>query len=67
MNTVFTKTLLWFFGTVVLTFMALIAAAALNFSSGERRQSPMGSLIRLQLSEARHAFETGGKQALRET
>ena len=67
MNTVFTKTLLWFFGTVVLTFVALIAAAALNFSSGERRQSPMGSFMRLQLSEARHAFETGGKQALEET
>ena len=44
LNTVFTKTLLWFFGTVVLTFVALIAAAALNFSSGERRQSPMGSI-----------------------
>jgi signal transduction histidine kinase len=67
LNTVFTKTLLWFFGTVVLTFVALIIAAALNFSSGERRQSPMGALVRLQLSEARHAFETGGKQALQAT
>jgi signal transduction histidine kinase len=67
LNTVFTKTLLWFFGTVVLTFMALIIAAALNFNSGERRRSPMGTIVRLQLSEARHAFETGGKQALQST
>ena len=66
MNTVFTKTLLWFFGTVVLTFVALIIAAALNFS-GERRRSPMGTIVRLQLSESRHAFETGGKQALAAT
>jgi signal transduction histidine kinase len=66
LNTVFTKTLLWFFGTVVLTFVALIIAAALNFS-GERRRSPMGTIVRLQLSESRHAFETGGKQALAAT
>jgi signal transduction histidine kinase len=67
LNTVFTKTLLWFFGTVVLTFVALLIAAALNFNSGERRRSPMGTIVRLQLSEARHAFETGGKQALQST
>jgi two-component system sensor histidine kinase CpxA len=67
LNTVFTKTLLWFFGTVVLTFIALLIATALNFSSGERRQGPVGTVVRLQLSEARHAFETGGTPALQET
>ncbi len=67
MNTVFTKTLLWFFGTVVLTITLLIIATALNISSGERRHGPVGALIRLQLSESRHAYESGGIAALRET
>ena len=67
LNTVFTKTLLWFFGTVVLTITAVIFATVMNFSSGERRQGPVGSLLRLQLSEARYAFETGGVEQLRRT
>lgn len=67
MNTVFAKTLLWFFGTVVLTITALIVATAVNFSTGERRHGPLGAMIRLQLAEAQHAYETGGVQALHET
>lgn len=64
MNTLFTKTLLWFFGTVVLTIAALIVATALNFSTGERRRGPISALLRLQLSEAQYAYETGGLPAL---
>jgi two-component system sensor histidine kinase CpxA len=67
LNTVFTKTLLWFFGTVILTITAVAVATALNFSSGERRPGPVGSLLRIQLSEARHAYETGGVEQLRQT
>lgn len=66
MNTVFTKTLLWFFGTVVLTIAVLIIAAAVTLNTGERRRGPVGSLVRLQLSESRHAYETGGVPALRQ-
>ncbi len=40
MNTVFAKTLLWFLGTVVLTFTALIITAAISFDPGERRPDP---------------------------
>jgi hypothetical protein len=53
LNTVFTKTLLWFFGTVVLAVIAVTIATALTFNSGDRRQSPLGALLRIQLSEAR--------------
>jgi signal transduction histidine kinase len=67
LNTIFVKTLLWFFGTVVLTIAALIFAAAVTFSTGERRHSPLGALVRLQLSEARNAYETSGVEGLRRT
>lgn len=67
MNTVFAKTLLWFFGTVLLTITALSIAAAITFSSGERRQSPFGALVRLQLAEAQYAYENGGVERLRRT
>jgi signal transduction histidine kinase len=67
LNTVFAKTLLWFFGTVVLTITFLILAAALNFSTGERRRGPLGALMRLQFSEAVNAYEIGGVVALRRT
>ena len=67
LNTVFAKMLLWFFGTVVLTFTALIITAAINFDPGERRPGPVGALIRLQFAESRHAYEVGGVPALRET
>jgi two-component system sensor histidine kinase CpxA len=67
LNTVFTKTLLWFFGTVVLTITALIVATAVNFSSGERRHGPLSTMVRLELSESRYAYETGGVAKLRET
>ena len=67
LNTVFTKTLLWFFGTVILTFAAVTIATALNFNSGERRPGPLASLLRIELSEARYAYETGGVERLRRT
>ena len=67
MNTVFVKTLLWFFGTVILTLAALIIGTVLNSETGERRRGPVGTLIRLQLSEARLAYETGGPEQLRVT
>jgi signal transduction histidine kinase len=67
LNTVFAKTLLWFFGTVVITVAALIIAAAMTLNSGERRQSPFGALIRLQLAESRDSYESGGVERLKRT
>jgi hypothetical protein len=65
LNTVFTKTLLWFFGTVILTIAAVTVATALNFNTGERRPGPLGSLLRLELAEARYFYENGGVEQLR--
>jgi signal transduction histidine kinase len=67
LNTVFTKTLLWFFGTVILTIAAVSIATVINYNSGERRPGPVASLLRIQLSEARWAYESGGVERLRRT
>lgn len=64
MNTLFARTLLWFIATVVLTFLALTVATALDIDPGQRRRGPLGSLISLQFAEAIHAYETGGSQEL---
>ena len=67
MKTLLAKTLLWFLGTAVLTMAAIMGAAALNFNSGGQRPGPFGTLVALQFSEARNAYETGGKAALDKT
>jgi two-component system sensor histidine kinase CpxA len=63
----FAKTLLWFLGTAVLAMTLIVIVGALSFNSGGRRQPPFGMLLSIQTSEARHAYETGGAQQLKET
>jgi len=66
MNTLFTRTLLWFIATVILTFVAMSLATALDVEH-DRRRLPFGTMLSLQLSEARHAWETGGREELADT
>ncbi len=63
MNTLFTRTLLWFIATVVLTFVATALATTIDFER-DRQRPPFGTMLSLQLSEARNAYETGGREAL---
>ena len=67
MRTLLAKTLLWFLGMVVLTMAAIMGAAALNYNSGGQRPGPFSMLVALQFSEARDAYEAGGKAALSKT
>jgi signal transduction histidine kinase len=76
-NTLFLKTLLWFIGTAALTIAAVVLAAAWNVDpeapgrgfppEGRPRQGPFGAMVTLQMVEARHAYETGGAEMLRQT
>jgi two-component system sensor histidine kinase CpxA len=50
----------------VLTFAAMVTAAALDADSGERRRPPF-AMIALQFAEARRAYETGGPEMLQNT
>ena len=66
MNTLFTKILLWFIGTAILTLAAFTVVSSLNVETTGRRQ-PFGRYLLLQLQEARYAYESGGPEALRLT
>jgi signal transduction histidine kinase len=67
MRTLFAKTLLWSLGSVVLTMVGIVAANALGLNFGARRPSPMRVFLAVQLEEARHAYETGGRAQLEAT
>lgn len=67
MNSLFTRTLLWFIATVILTFFAMIVASALDTDDDRQRRPTFGTILTLQLNEARNAYETGGAESLRRT
>jgi signal transduction histidine kinase len=64
MRSLFAKTLFWFLATTAVAMAGIIITTALTFSNSEPR-GPVGTLLNLQVEEARHAYETGGKAALK--
>ncbi len=65
MRTLFAKILVWFLATTVITIAAVLVTSALTFNS--ERQPPFGMLMRVQMREARHAYEHGGRAELADT
>jgi signal transduction histidine kinase len=63
MRSLFAKTLIWFLATTVIAMAGIILTTALTFSASEPR-GPIGTLLNLQVEEARKAYETGGRAAL---
>jgi signal transduction histidine kinase len=63
MRSLFAKTLLWFLATTVIAMAGIILTTALTFSVSEPR-GPIGTLLNLQVEEARKAYETGGRAGL---
>lgn len=67
MRSLFAKILLWFSAVVVI---ALVGSGVIfRFIQSEEefgRQGPRFGMLTLQLNEARHAYETGGPEALEE-
>lgn len=62
MRTLFAKILLWFLATTVITIAAVLVTSVLTFNP--ERQPPWGMLMRMQMTEARQAWERGGKNEL---
>jgi two-component system sensor histidine kinase CpxA len=60
MNSLFARILLWFWGTLVIT---VIGSALISYGLAERR-FPVDRLLALDLAEARHAYEIGGRAGL---
>lgn len=67
MRSLFAKVLMWFLAAMTLTILAMVATTVLTVSNAERRRPPFAMLAELELSEARHAYESGGKAALEQT
>lgn len=65
MRSLFAKILGWFVVTLVLTSVASILISALSYNPySSQRQAVFSMLLSLEMSEARHAWESGGAPAL---
>jgi hypothetical protein len=60
----FAKTLGWFLLTVAVGIGGILLSTALTLQSSGSPQSPYTMLLRVQVEDAKKAYETGGKQAL---
>lgn len=68
MRSLFAKILGWFVLTGVVTLTATIAISALSYNPySSSRPTPLSMMLSVEMTEARHAWETGGKDALAET
>lgn len=67
MSSLFTKILLWFLVTTLITSAGVAITSALIFEGSEqKRPPPMLPRPSMQLDVVRHAWETGGADALRQ-
>jgi signal transduction histidine kinase len=64
MRSLFAKTLLWFLATTAIAIAGIIITTALTLNSTESRRSPFFMLARVQVEDAKRAYETGGREAL---
>ena len=65
MRSIFTKILLWSFGTLVLSLVAFVAISFFIASrTVERGDTIWGRLAAMQMAEARYAYESGGPERL---
>jgi two-component system sensor histidine kinase CpxA len=65
MNSLFSKILLWFGCTLLITLVGSAFISALNNDRNDSsRESPAARLVTFQLEEARAAYETGGRPGL---
>jgi signal transduction histidine kinase len=64
MRSIFTKILLWSFGTLVVSLIAFAGVSRLLSDRGFRRGEALRSTLFKQAELARHVFETGGPEQL---
>jgi signal transduction histidine kinase len=66
-RSLFAKILVWFVVTIVTTLAATLLTTALTYDVYSSRQAPFSMLLSLEVRQARHAWETGGREELRGT
>ncbi|HTB14242.1 MAG TPA: ATP-binding protein [Bryobacteraceae bacterium] len=67
MRSLFAKILLWFVVAVVTVLAATVLTTALTYDTYSSRQAPFPMLLTFAEKEAQKAWETGGREQLRET
>jgi two-component system sensor histidine kinase CpxA len=67
MRSLFAKILVWFVVAIMITIGAMVLTTALTYDAYSSRQAPFSMLLNLQLSEARAAWESGGRAQLSAT
>src|SRR5579872_2589669 len=60
----FAKITLWFFGTFVFMWAAVVITTAFTFTAPESRQSPLTMLMNARMEGSIHQYEEGGVEAL---
>ncbi len=64
MRSMFAKTLAWFLVTTAVAIGGILLTTALTLQNSGSPQSPFVMLLRIQVEDAKKAYETGGKPAL---
>jgi signal transduction histidine kinase len=66
-RSLFAKILAWFVVTLLVSTAATMLTTALTYDAYSSREAPFSMLLSLELSEARQAWESGGRPQLRQT
>jgi signal transduction histidine kinase len=66
MRSIFVKILLWFFATLIVCLAGSAITNQFRYRPGPGRHDFFSRSLALQVSDARHAYEIGGKDALQE-
>jgi signal transduction histidine kinase len=66
-RSLFAKILAWFVVTLLATTAAVMLTTALTYDAYSSREAPFSMLLGLELTEARQAWEHGGREELRKT
>src|SRR5439155_7072103 len=64
LRSLFARILLWFLATTAITGLSLIVTRSLSLNAASGQPAPFTRTIPYLLVEARHAYESGGPQAL---
>jgi HAMP domain-containing protein len=64
MRSIFTKILLWSFGTLVVSLIAFVGISRFLSERAFRRGEPLRHPLAVQAEQARQAFESGGRKQL---
>ena len=64
MRSLFTKFLMWFLAAMVITMAGFMIITTRSFTASRGHAHLFGRMFSVQLEEARHAFENGGRPAL---